>query len=125
MTLPLGCSFCWFACSDLALSAPSVCFFVTSALIFTVDVLPSTDSAATRWKLTNAIFAPAGNGAGGARRRGRGLRGGGRRGVSGRGLAGRRSRPGGLRERGSGAQRETSASDAAMTKRLITINPFK
>ena len=44
---------------------PSACFFVTSALILPVEICPSTDSAATRWKSTKAIFAPAGNGAGG------------------------------------------------------------
>src|SRR5262249_37631626 len=129
---PLVCSFCWFACSCLAFSLFSFCFFWTSAWTRASAALPSAEfwKATSGWK--KAIFAPAGNGAGGC---GGGVVAAGAAGCAG-GVAGGCAGfgwavGGGCAGFGcaggcanTGAALSAQASDAAMTEPFILLNPF-
>src|SRR5439155_1443379 len=107
----------WLALSCCAFWVPSSCFFLLSVWIFDDEVLPSADSWTTRWKLTKPILAPCGNGAGGCGAGGGMVCAGG---VTCAGLACAGGGVGG----NAGAPLSRNASDAAMTRPLITMNPF-
>src|SRR6266850_159297 len=108
-TLAPESSFCCDACSAEFFAFSSVTFWLLRACTRVLSALPCCDSAAMRWMLTNAYFAPAGNGASGA-------------GAAWAASGGAGAAAGAWAKVGAAASTRLRA--AATTKALITVNPF-